>query len=362
MLIYNQASVSYSNDQYRQNILYLSTDLVWKNYKLAGESETTDLNAAYRTELFMLANRELLNFEVVKSFPRVIFSNLGCTDREIEIYSGDKTRIPEPMKDIVVQEYQKALTSINVTTGRYAYWDIKNQRYTTVYEEVNNYYRMLAGLPDVDDQDYIYNSDARWTTGIPIHEMPLIELYKMESEGLIADLMTQFPDKKYLRYIGRRRIDFYVARAADRFDILWRNSSGSESMDSDWDQCYENSRRLAVQVFYSDAYARTNKLYEGFIAMLILFNCIQQMQTKYLKTDTNREFYDNESIKLIYDSYGIPFYSEIPLEYHRKIIKRINHLLSKKGSDNLFIALFEIFDFGTMALYNYFFAGKKPFC
>ena len=255
---------------------------------------------------------------------------------------------------MAVEEYQKALTSKNPLTGHYAYYDRTAGQYVSVYTELNNYYRMLMGLPDVDDTDYVYNTDSRWELEVPIHQMLLTSRIEMENEGVLAELIAANPDKPYLRYVGTKRIDFYRARIAERFEILWRNTSPSDVLNKDWDECYENCRYLTNTVYYSNAFKITNDLYENFLAMSILFMTVGQMCNKYLYTDITRDFYDTESLKVVYDSYQVPFYTEVPLEYHRKIVKNINRLISNKGDDKVFIDLFEIFDLGSMELYNYF--------
>ena len=349
-----QANVLYSNDVFKQYLLQLSTDLVWKSTLKATAAELEDTNEAYRVELFIEANRGLLTFEIIRSFPRVVLKNCGVLDNYIELYASDKNQIPVADRPAIVAEYQRALCMKNSLTGQYAYWDAVDQVWTSVYTEKNNYYRMLMGLPDYGDTEFIYNTDARWSTTTPVHQMLLTSRIEMENAGVLDQLIAQHPNKPYLKYLGKRRVDFYKARIAPRFDILWRNTTTSDVLNKDWDQCYENSRQLTTHVYYSNAFRVSSELYENFLAMSILFMTIQQMQHMYLKADVTRDFYDTESLKVVYDSYQVPFYNEVPLEYHRKIVKNINHFISTKGSDQVFLDLFNIFDLGSMELYNYF--------
>lgn len=348
------ANVSYSNEIFKQYLLEISTGLVWKNTTLANSLEPDDVTSAYQTELFVTANRGLLNFFVIKSFPRLVLKNAGIPENLIELYASDKNQIPENIRNVVVDEYTKALTTIDPVTRHYSYQDNETGEVITIYEEKNNYYRMLSGLPDIGDTDYVYNTDPRWDTDIPIHQMRYTDRIEMENLGVLDTIIKKYPNKKYLNYLGRKYINFFSARIADRFEILYKNDCHSDVLNDDFLTTYNHCRLMVKAVYYSKAMSKTNELYDNFMAMSILFMTLQYMQHKYLQVDITRDFYDVESLKLVYDSYSVPFYSEIPLDYHRKIVKNINKLISYKGSSKVFFDLFDIFDLGSMNIYSYF--------
>lgn len=342
-------TVSYTNETFKSYLMQLSKDIVWKNSSLANKYElNTD---PYLVEIFLTANRGVLNFDVVRAFPRAVLKSVGIPESQIEQCAADKTKIPENLRDAVVAEYQEALCHINSTTGRLGYETADG--WTTVYEEQNDYYRTLNGLPGINDTDYVYNTDSRWPTDIPIHELGLIDRLEMEDAGILDKLIKEHPNAKYLKYCGSKMIDIYKARVANRFEILWRNSVNSSTLEEDFESVYNSCCNLVNSVYYTEAFRKTNNLYENFLAMCILFMTIQTMQYHYLSVDVIRDFYDTESIKYVYDSYSVPFYNEIPLEYHRKIIKNINKLISYKGSSQVFFNLFDIFD-TDMTLYSYY--------
>lgn len=370
-----QANVSYSNEVFKQYILKLSTGLIWKNQALANASESSDVYDRYRSEIFMLANQGRLIFSAIRSFPRVILRNVfGVSDDIIDRYASDKNKIPVDDRDRLVDAYQNALRSKNPQSGNYEYWDAQNEVWIELYQETNSYYRMLMGLPDLDDSKRFYLTSDQVNEYIneglidrsqevemintPVNELPTAVRYAMEMDGVLDNLVSANPTKEYLRHIGRKKVDFYVARAAERFSLLWRDECESESLNEAWDINYEASRRMVTSVYYSNAFKRDNSLYDSFLAMSILFITIHQMQIVYLRADFTRDFYDLESLKIVYDAYSVPFYSEIPIKYHRKVVKNINRLISGKGSDNVFFDLFDIFEVGSMELYNYFLVKK----
>lgn len=363
---------TYNNEAFQRELMQISQGIVWKNTSLAKASER--VSSMYLAELFMTANRGVLTFDVIKSFPRVILEVCGVVGNDIDTFAADKTKIPESLRQTLVDEYQRALVSKNPITGHPGYLVTKQEKqpfidedsgmefmktvtieeYVTVYQETNNYYRMLNGLPDMDDTDFIYNTDKRWTVGVPIHEMTLVERIDMEDNGIIDELLKEHPTKQYLKYVGRKMIDLYTARAAERYDILWMQNASSSKLSDDFRDIYNGCKNQVNMVYYSETMRKTNELYDNFMAMSVLFMTIQTMMYRYLSTDVIRDFYDTDSLKYIYDSYSVPFYQEIPLDYHRKIVKNINRLIGYKGSSKVFFDLFSIFDLAQMDIYSYY--------
>ena len=308
-----QASVNYSNEAFKQYVMQLATGLVWKNEALSQSLEKDDTQYKYRVELFMVACRGLLNFEVVRAFPADVLRRAGIAEENIPAYASNKLNIPVGLRADVVRTYTEWLTEMDLVTLHY-----KN------YVEENNYYRELNGLPDIGDTDYVYNTDPRWDTTTPIHQMRYVDRIEMEQKGVLQKIIKEHPDKPYLVYCGKTLIDVFDARAADRFEILWKDDCSSPVLNRDFTDVYNQTRYMVLSVYFSKAYQKTNELYENFIAMVILFITINTLHKRYLRADITRDFYDVESLKVIYDSYSVPFYSEIPLEYHRKIVKMMN--------------------------------------
>lgn len=342
-------TVNYTNESFKTYLMKLSNDIVWKNSSLAKKYETnTD---PYLSELFVTANRGLLSFDIIKAFPRVILRSIGLPETQINECASDKNKIPTNLRSFAVSEYQSALTSINPDTGRLGYETADG--WVSLYEEQNDYYRMLNGLPSISATKYIYNTNQKYPTDIPVHELSLVERLEMEEDGTLAKLIEANPSAEYLKYCGSKMISIYKARVANRFEILHRNNIDSSTLENDFDSVYESCANLVNSVYYSEAFKKTNVLYENFLAMSILFMTIQTMQYHYLSVDVIRDFYDTDSLKYVYDSYSVPFYNEIPLEYHRKIVKNINQLIGYKGSSQVFFDLFDIFN-TDMNIYTYY--------
>lgn len=323
-------------------LLAMVKDIVWKDKYTANLYENnTDPKIV---DQFLAVNRGLLTFDSIYQFDINALKAVGFVGDILEQCLENKYYIPEDMRDLASKAHCNELLKKDQITGRYIH-----------YKEMNNYYRRLYGLPDIEDTDYIYNTkydDIDKTT--PIHELPITDRYTLEERGYIDELIKKYPKKKYLKYIASKMIDPYKSRTADRFDILWINTTGTANMNQAFLDVYDNCRQTVIRTYYRSDMGKSNELYEGFIAICILFMSINLMFYKYLETDITRDFFDIESLKYVYESYGVPFYPLIPINLHKKIVKNINILLSYKGSTRVFYKLFDLFGYGQIDIYEYY--------
>lgn len=229
------------------------------------------------------------------------------------------------------------------------------------YNEVNDYYLMLDGHPAHDSDDtarvMVYNEDFKEM--MPIDEQPYAERNRwLRSTAGIKFMEENKTVKryKYLQYMTNKKIRPFIARLAGRFEVLYCPPSDPTVLAEDFLTIYSNSLNYIIRIYYSDAYRKREEaeLYEGFIGMAILFMAIAEMHYKYLEMDITRDFYDLDSLKIVYEAYSVPFYDVIPLKFHKKIVKNINRLIKYKGSNQVFFDLCDIFDYDILGIYQYY--------
>lgn len=329
------ASSDYSSatDVFFSEVLNLSEGIVWKNpYKVLQFEQNVDL---VKVEYYILSRQDRLTFEVVDQFDRSVLEAIGVPEEDIDLCLADSNYIPEILRAEAVKKQQEF--------------------YISTYVEKNDYYRMLNGLPNIDEpeDEFVFNTEYPDISGsdTPLHELDSVQLYMLEANGYLETVRAEHPDKKYLQFLTDKKVDVYKARQSEDFSILWMNGSSYTNLLEDFVDTYNESRGLMTTVFFQKS--MMSDIYCGFFGMMILFQTILQLNRKYLETDLNRDFYDEESIKLIYDSYGVPLYETIPMEYHRKIVSNINTLLSHKGSTKVFYDLFDVFGLDAMTVASY---------
>ena len=340
------SSPELSARSFYRSLMDISLGIVWKDpfYAIAYEPENNRIDA----ETYISAKNGLLNFKAVFHFHDQVLAPFFQDPQMLNTVTLHKRMIPESMRDDIVAAEAKYMID---------YWENRDG-------EQNNYYRMLFGLPPIgaSPDDYVYNTKYDDVTQtVPLHLLNHTQRLKLENKGYFDELLKDpnHADKKYLYHLGKRKISPHIARQAEYFQLLYVPASQYENLRSDFMDVYEQARRMVLRVYYNDAYRNQSHLYEGFLGMLILFITQQRMCVKYLEADIPRNFYDLESLKLVYDAYGVPFYSNIPLKYHERIVKRLNELISYKGSTRVFYDIFSLFDFGTMDVFEYYLVKER---
>jgi len=327
---------TFSSELFFEELLRISTDLVWKDPIKAIANEVHD-RLPY-VEQYILARQGRLTFELVEQFDEEVLYSLGLAEEYVDACMDDSSYIPVELRDLAVERETEYM--------------INN------YDEPNDYYRQLHGLPDVSDteDDWFYNTEYPDISNPnePLHTLSSAQLYSLQATGFIDTLIKENPSKKYLRHLTDRKIDIYTARQSEPFGVLWIQESGYDVLVQDFLDTYNECRYMITTVFYQKIMSNSNAEYSGFIGMAILFQTILQMHRKFLDTDITRDFYDEDSLRLVYDSYDVPFFRSIPIEYHRKIVKNINILLSHKGSTKVFYDLFDIFGLDDMAVFEFY--------
>jgi hypothetical protein len=209
-------------------------------------------------------------------------------------------------------------------------------------------------LPETDRRGARLDFNPR----VFIYERPKIErMYAAHTVSFVDDRIAETKNDRHYRYLSHMtyaKIHPFVARLSDRFEILYLADSEISFMNTDFREGYENCRLFMKYRYYTEAFRNQYEEYEGFIGMAIMFMALERMQSKYLEADITRDFYDRESIEVVYNAYSVPFYDEIPLTYHNKIIKAINRLISIKGTNKCFREIFAIFGYSTLNMYQYY--------
>ena len=337
------ANPDVSAQAFMTELMDISLHLIWKDPFYANSEEQS--GDRVDAEAYIAARNGELAFNSVYQFHEAVLEAFFPDPDMLSTIMTNKKAIPEDMRPAIVEAEAKYLIN---------YWENEGG-------ESNDYYRMLFGLPpkDMDLSDFVYNTkyaDVDMTT--PVHLLSYTDRLRLENLGYFAELRQQHEYSsiayKYLEHLGKYRIYPYVSRQAEMFELLYVQQSQYTQLRNDFIDTYEAARRMIIRVYYSDAYRNKSHLYEGFLGMCILFTTQSRMFVKYLEADIPRNFYDLESLKLVYDAYSVPFYSAIPLKYHERIVKKINELIGYKGSNQIFYDLFEIFDFGRMSAYQYY--------
>ena len=318
-------SRDYNYDSLAESLLNFAKNLVVKNETRAKENETED--SARLAGHYIFAYEGLDKFESYSDWTYEEFVQVGMTGDVLLYVSAGLMDIPD--------EYKPALLEIR-----------RNQE-ITFYEERNNYYRMLHGLPDYGTEPIMTSFNK------PVTELTQAELFKLEL-GELDELKKEYPHLEYLNYLGDRSIDYYTARKANNYDILYyQKYILEEEQTAKFIEFFYQCRYYVTIANYSKAFKHMY-YYDAFVILLILFMAMHRYINELYNFAINKDFFSLEDIKNTFLSYGLPFFPEIPLKYQRNIAHNINRLLQYKGTDKVLVDIVKLFGFNNVELYRYY--------
>ena len=318
--------------------------VVIKYDKKAKDAETVETRRD--SDKYVNAVLELDTFKSHSRFSKDAIRNCGVFNEDlVEQYHADKYQIPKSMRARVVEEERFLI--------------VEN------YEEKNNYYRELIGLPNTDDFDHIYLpldicEKYKLDASLAIHEYRDDEIYKIE-RTIIPSLIAQYPDKRYLRYLGNNKVDLIKARQAQNFEIIHSSMIQETTFLNKFYESYMSCREYFTSVIYVKEFSSRYDLYDNFIAMNIMLMCIQRLMVNTIQIGIHRDFYDLHSIQALFTSYGLPFFEDLPLDYQRSIMKNLNMLLRYKSTDKVLYDISNILFFDRIKIFKYFLIKDREF-
>lgn len=316
----------------------VTKSVVIKYEKEAKKTETID--TIRESDRYMSAVTKQDTFHTYTIFETDAIVNSGITDPVlVPMYVKDKYLIPNDRRQRIVEEQRKLII--------------------TNYQENNNYYRMLIGLPDTTDFNFIYLDEATAISLslnplIPIHEYNKDDLIMLEKKGIIDTLIKANPDKKYLNYMGSRKVDLVRARTSKNFAILYVDQNITESFYEEFNNLYEQCREYFMTAIYIKDYQNRYDLYDNFIAMMIMVMTIQRVIVNTFKYGIERDFYDIGSIQMMFNSYNVPFIENLPMEYQRILVRNLNNLLRYKSTDKVLYDICSLLGFERIKIFKYF--------
>ena len=235
------------------------------------------------------------------------------------------------------------------------------EKYLAEYEELNNYYRKLNGLPDVGVEGIKLTPDLismitahDFDYGKYVHEMSIEEINILNVFGVLDEIKALYPDQEYLNYLGERKIDPYVARRLPNFSVLYLPSSESTEVHNKFLECLERNRVFFLKTVYSEAYKFKSDYYDNFIIIMILIQSFADMITLAPEYIIRRELFDLRTIQYVFESQGCEFFPEIPLKYQKRLVRNLNRLIKYKSSDKNLVDIVSLFGFDDIQLFKYY--------
>lgn len=320
-------------DKFVRQLKEVISSLVVKRNKVASKYETLDIQR--EAERYVMAKDGVATYDSFVNFDYEVYKALGIPDQLIAAYTADKSKIPYGLRDTLVSQ---ECTFI-----------IAN------YVEKNNYYRMLAGLPDYDDKDYVYcpTNDIGISTTIPLHQLDSYQIGLFLGSPLYATVLAANPTKKYLNYLGTYSISYYSARKALNYELLYATTTDPENIAIDFRKYYANARLYYMQALYNPSFANAYTYYDNFIGLCMIIMAVQRTCAQVFQQGITRDFYDTQLVRYLFDSYNIPYITDMTLEQMKLLAKNLNIFLSLKSSTKVLFDICSIFGYSNINIYKY---------
>lgn len=261
----------------------------------------------------------------------------------------------------LIQKYQHNLDLVEKQDRQYL---LENRRRQIVlsYNEPNEYYRLLNGIPKKEDTDCFYvPEEVSKQYGIPL-DLPIHKIEDVmgeyyisivESLGIIDQLIEAHPEKEYLTHLGSRRVSIYKARTAKNFDLLYVSSKVSSTVKNKFEVIYYQCREYMVSVVYNNYMSFMIDNYDEFIGLVTMTMALEQLCMRSIENAMHREFFDPYAIQLLYKSYNFPFIERLNPDIQKSLAHNMNLLIQNKAHNQVFTTVANLLGFFNVHIYEH---------
>ena len=267
-----------------------------------------------------------------------MLSSLGLKDQRIMKYINNPTIIPQAIKSILMEDARA--------------------RCIAEYVEENKYYVMLTGKPFQGNKDVpadpvltipdeffeIYKGDESIFRDQPIHEMPEKYQELFMNTDWYKQMLLDYPDARYLRYIGTNSIPIEVSRSTRDGDIMKINTTklstyhqifGNVVVSPDiihkFVNVYRQTRDYVYGIVRGD-FSAIYANYDSFIRFLTIYLAIGNTMNEFMKSAAGYIHMNNITANNLFMLYGLP---SVIMEGTSMInfLKKFRLLLMDKGTN-----------------------------
>ena len=332
----------YTDNPYVDEMVYYSKlmgiDTVLKMQSVADNNETVESLKA--SGLYISCVEGNANWQSFDKVSATALAAVGIVDPvTVQSCLLNKERVPNDKRDAIVA--------------------VLRQEYIDSYVELNKYYRSLNGLPPIGMEDYV--TDWVPPDGVsidlskPIHEMSNSEITILDMYGVLDDMMAEdIENRLYMRHLGKKKIDIYFARRSQRFDPLYVPTIDSDAIEHMYREKLDANKWYVLRTVYSEAYNYNSDYYDNFIAIFIILITVVDIISRVQEFIARKEIFDIRSVQYIFESYGVPFFEEIPLRYQIAMVKNLHTLLKYKSTAKCMIDICSLFGFDNIRIFKYY--------
>ena len=237
------------------------------------------------------------------------------------------------------------------------------------YGEQNQYYRTFMGLPPTND-DIILVENLDNTKNDPELAQVRIDTITLDShpntyeyyfiKNKINDLIEQYPDLTYLRFITNKFSPYYLRSCPD-FTILYCDKSILSTDEYNrFEQAYKRAQNYVNEMLYVVGMEDRFPLYANIMYLFILFYTFQIYNNLRLK-DYSLTKYTEFDLYDILDSNNLSSLKNLSdKSLMRKVVMHMDILKEYKGSEYVLSLLFDLIADDTVTVKRYNLTKEYP--
>lgn len=328
-------------DEIVYNCKYMIKEgIVLKDSEEADSLETE--SSMVKSDLYIASIEGFSTFKMYKyTKSDIIAANPFANSMQIQEWYDSNDRIPEEYRDILIAN--------------------KRASYIESYDEENSYYRTLAGLPPYGEagaflkEEWIPESLKKHVDiYTPIFAMDHDLLIALENMGVIDKAIAEYPEYKYLRYVGKRRMNIYECRKAGKFAPLYVPECPISDIRTRFQELLEMNRTIYLKCYYDEAYSYKSDYYDKFMIIMIILQTFNDMIIELPEYIIRKDVFDIRTIQYLFEASGVEFFPEIPIRYQVSLVRNLNKLIKYKSSDTCIVDIVKLFGFDNIEVFKYY--------
>jgi len=334
-----------------ENISSITTYMVVKDSYTAEEYDTPRYK--HDAELYFRALRNtgtvtlFAEFYTFDMFRYIIPAN-EATSNEITNWIAHPYLIPEKWRQSII-DYVEPIVISN-------------------FEEKNEYYRILIGLPpygtpeskfiflDMDTYKSI-NIKPREINGVirypAVHEMSTNEQTLFISLSKFIELKNKNPDAKYLNFLGNYKINLEAARRAKDFEIIRLlpdiDPTINRSLLTEFSITYNKVRDYFVKILYNPTFEDCSMMYREFVGTCMMIKTIRLVGNHRVDSLITNDVFDDDLIAFIFDIFHIPSI-KVSTDIKKDIVMRLPKLIRDKATNKVLYDICDVMGFDNVIL------------
>lgn len=324
------------------NLKVLSFNTIIKDQYSADSNET--LESLKNSDLFLACYEKHAEVALFPYIPHDILVKAGVPENQIQLYENNDEYDPFYLP----KEYHEAILKLAQP------WFVDQ------YVEMNEYYRMIVGLPPLGDPgvpmrdyEYLLPDDLLDYTGEFVHETGTAYCQMLDNMGILDIIKADFPDAKYLDYVTKG-LDIYTVRRKMDFQILYYPTTCDIAVTQEFLLKYEENRKYMIAAVYSKAMELESEYYHSFMIIYLVITVMLDMLMEVQSHIVKKDILDRRCIQYIFSIYGIPYYRVIPYKYQERMCKNIWSLVKYKSCTQEMLNIIDLFGFDDIHIFKYY--------